>query len=264
MRGAAFLVLCLLASSPAPARESAPLTVSELAKLSDGQVARRIFGPLAPDLFVSIRPGTATARWRGERIWFWTRPREDRSNPGLCRTDRMIVSLEPVGTKPTGDRLVRLASIETRTYFIVRNPALAERGSGTPKELEGLEAACAALDPRRDSIPADSGWQLMKALSLANELGAAARAGRAPVPIDCTRLRFSGPPPRDEAECLKEISGLSERLVAGVRSCGERPALDGSCISVQAANRFISFVLDHDRKMVRVSIEGMEDLSSSE
>jgi hypothetical protein len=259
--GAAFAGLCLLAT-PALAREPGPLTASEVVKLSDEQLVHRIFGPLATNLFVGVRPREERLHRPSWTIWFWTRAHEDSLNPGICETTRIIVELDRgLGSDPKNPALV-LRSIETQSAFIIQNRAFADRGFGfEPKELEGLDAACQSLDPSRDAIPADNSWQLMKAYAFANALGAAARAGRAPVPIDCTRIHFSGPPPSSEAECLKEISRLSERTVYSVTSCGAGPLAGGDCIRIQSDDWFIYVQLDRGQEMTRVAIEGMEDLN---
>jgi hypothetical protein len=259
---AAFAGLCLLAS-PTLAREAGPLAASEVVKLSDEQLARRIFGPLASNLFVSNRPRETNALQRSWDVWFWTRAHEDSLNPGICETTRIIVRLERGLGGTRNDPVLMLRGIETQSAFIIQNRAFADRGFGfEPKELEGLEAACQALDPGRDAIPADNSWQLMKAIEFANQLGTAARAGRAPVPIDCTRIHFSAPPPSSEAECLKEISSLSERTVYSVTSCGQGPLAGGDCIRIQSDDWFIYVQLDSAQNMTRVAIEGVEDTNA--
>ena len=256
--GAAFAALFLLAG-PTLARAEAPLRLSEIVKLPDDQLARRIFGPLASNLFVTNRPRETSALRFNWDLWFWMRAREDSLTPGICASTRIIVHLERGLGGDRTDPVVALRDIETQTTFLVQNRAFADRGSGfEPKELEGLDAACQSADPRW-SLPADSSWQLMKAFQFANQLGAAARAGRSAVPIDCTRIHFSGPPPASESECLKQIAGLSEKMVDGVASCGEGPLANGDCIRVQTYEWFIYFQLDRSQKMTRVAIQGVED-----
>lgn len=263
MRGAAALIGLALVAAPAAARDAGPLKWSELAKLSDDQLARRIFGPLAGNLVVGPRSRVDRFR-RDSSVWFWTRPRKDWLRPGICSTDRTIVALEVVpGSSHGDDSTLAISRIQTDTYYLVQNRAFADRGGYgfTPKELAGLDAACAEANPL-DATQADDGAQLMTAFKIANELGSAARAGRAPAPIDCSHIHFSGPAPASEAECLKEISRLSEKSVDAVQSCGEGPVLSGTCIRIQTTDSFIYVLLDREEKMVRVAIEGIEDTRS--
>ena len=258
---AAFAALFLLAT-PALARDEAPLRLSERVKLPGDQLARRIFGPLSSNLLVANRPREVSALRFNWDVWFWTRAHEDTLTPGICASTRIIVHLERGLGGDRNDPVVALRDIETQATFLIQNRAFADRGFGfEPKELAGLEPACQAADPRW-SIPADSSWQLMKAFEVANALGAAARAGRAPVPIDCTRIHFAGPPPASEAECLKQISSLSEKIVVGVASCGEGPLSTGDCIRIQTFDWFIYIQLDRAQKMVRAAFEGVEDTSA--
>lgn len=253
-----------LAAAPAEVPGQRPLRESELTTLSDSELAGRIFGPLAAALVVGPRL-RAHPIGRGGEVWFWTRARKDGLKPGICATDRTIVSLEPVpGTGAGGDPGLAIRGIRTDTYFLIANRAFAERGFGfTPNELAGLDAACARLNPR-DGTQADSSWQLMKAFELANQLGSVARAGRATFPLDCSRIHFFGPAPASETECLKEISRLGERLVDAVRSCGEGPVLSGACIRIQTPDWFIYVLLDREQKMVRAAVEGIEDTRAIE
>jgi hypothetical protein len=266
MRLAAALLALLLAATPAGARDPAPLTRSDLTSLSDEALARRIFGPLAADLSVSNRP-TGSARLQGDSwVWFWTRPRKDWLRDGLCVTDRMIVRLTPAPMSLGDNPALRLHSIQADSNYIIRDRKMANRLSGfEPKEREGQDEACASLDPRRDSRPAESGWQLMKALEIVEALGDAARTGRAPVPIDCTHLRFSGPPAADESECLEALSTLRENSIAAVKSCADSEVTGGICIRVQTWDWFLYFVLSWGKQEVeRVIVHGIEDTSSIE
>jgi hypothetical protein len=264
MRLAAALLVLLLAAAPAWAGEPRPLTRSDVKSLSDEALAKRIFGPLAAGLFVS-RPTMSSRTWEGAQIWFWTRPRKDWLRDGLCVTDRLTVRLSPAPMAVTRDPAMQVSGIETETNYIVRDREMATRLTGfDPKELVGQDEACARLDPRRDSTPAENGWQLMKALEVVEELGAAARAGRAPVPVDCTQLRFSGPP-ASEPECLKALSTLGRHSVAAIQSCGDPVVTRDLCIRVQTWEWFIYFVLDWGhQKMERVIVQGIEDNSAIE
>jgi hypothetical protein len=262
----AALLLALFAAAPATASEPEPLKRSELTTLSEEALARRIFGPLASDLYVTNMTREGGRRWSDAWVWFWTTPRKDWLRAGLCVADRMIVRLTPdrlaIGENPA----MRIASVQTETVYIVRDREMATRLSGfDPKELEGQDQACAKLDPRRNSIPAESGWQLMSAFEMVKKLGDAARAGRAPAPIDCSRLNFNRDPPASEAECLAEFKTLGETSVASTRECADSIVSGTYCIRVQTFDSFIYFVLRwKDQEMERVIVQGVEDTSAIE
>jgi hypothetical protein len=262
----AALMLALLAAAPAEARQPAPLTRSEIKTLSEEALARRIFGPLGADLYATNMTRESGRPWEGARIWFWTKPRKDWLRDGLCVADRTIVYLAPdllaVGNNPP----LRIAAMETETVYIVRDRKMATKLSGfDPDELKGQDEACAKLDPRRDSIAAESGWQLMTAFELMKKLGDGARAGRTAVPIDCKQIDFSGPPPASEAECLTRLSSLGEASVAATRDCAEAQATGTYCIRVQTYDSFIYFFLSFPgQDLERVIVRGMEDTSSIE
>lgn len=263
MRLAAF-ALAFLAAAPAAAGEAAPLTRSEIAGLSDEALARRILGPLAAaDLYVTNMTRDYARPWEGATIWFWTRPRKDWLRNGLCVADRTIVYLAPDRLAVGKDPALRIASMESQTVYIVRDRKMAARLTGfDPDELKGQDEACAKLDPRRDEIPADSGWQLMEAFELTARLGGAARAGKAPVPIDCSHVDFSGPPPENEAECLSRLTGLYDSSVEATADCADPIATGKHCIRVQTYDRFIYFILrSPGQDLERIVVQGMEDTS---
>ena len=255
------ILIALLAAAPTAAREPAPLTRSELQTLPEEQLARRIFGPLGDDLYVTNMTREGGRRWEGGRIWFWTKPRKDWLRDGLCVSDRMIVHLAPdrfaVGENPA----LHIAGIETETAYIVRDRKMATKLTGfDPEELKGQDEACAKLDPRSDSIPAESGWQLMTAFELMKKLGDGAREGRAPVPIDCTHIDFGGPAPASEAECLTRLSPLGESSVRATADCADPIATARYCIRVQTYDRFIYFILrSPSQELERIVVQGMED-----
>lgn len=262
----AAILLALLAAAPAAAREPAPLMRAELATLSEEALGRRIFGPLAADLYVTNMTRQTGRPWEGGRVWFWTKPRKDWLRDGLCVSDRMIVYLAPDPLAIDKNPAMRIGAVQTETVYIVRDRKMATKLTGfDPKELEGQDEACASLDPRRNSIAADSGWQLMSAFELVKNLGEAARAGRAPVPIDCSGLNFNREPPATVAECLAEFKSLGEHSVAATKECADSIVSGTHCIRVQTSDSFLYFVLRRqDQEMERVIVEDIPDTSAIE
>lgn len=257
----------LLAASPAAAQPAppahGPLTYGELRALPDEALARRLFGALAPDFVLSPRldwPSRPLASRRAT-IWAWTRPRPS-YGWGLCETDRSILTFQPDFLRSGADHenpAMRLARIETKTYYIILDRALAEgRTRPDPDRPGAWGAGCGTRDPRRGGVVADYPHQLMRAYALVNELGAAARAGRAHVPLDCSRMRWRGPEPADEAACLRELRGLGDHSVAWVSEC-RGIAGAANCIRVLDGEIFIHFSLNPGQQPIAIRIEGVED-----
>ena len=271
MRGGLWLAL-LLVASPSPAQPAppanGPLTYGELRTLPDEALARRLFGALAPDIVLGIRLGWPSSPVIMQRanIWAWTRPRPS-YRWGLCETDRSVLSFERDHLRGGANRenpAMRLARIETKTYYIIHDRDLAEgRTRPDPERSGAWGAGCATRDPRRDGVPADNPHQLMRAYALVNELGAAARAGRAHVPIDCSYMRWPGPQPIGEAECLRELRHLGNPWVGWVSGCrGIAAAAD--CIRVLGGEIFVEFSLNRGQRPIAIAILGVEDNSAVE
>ncbi len=265
----ALALLLMAAPMPAGAQlelpPSAPsIRLSELRDLPDRQLVRRVLGPLELFPYVSHRGKEDMSAYRGgANLWFWTRPRAS-DQAGICRTDRLIVYFQ-IPLLYVGDRkdpAMVPAGFDLQTYYIVENrkEALALFSSGKRKAFE-LDAACGKLDPRRDGIPAGRAFQLARALELIEALGAAARAGRALAPLDCTHLNWNAEPPADEAACLKELTVLGERSVDWVRDCLPKRAAPGGCTQVMAHRWFIEFDHDVGGDPIRIVIEAQEDMS---
>lgn len=265
MMRAALALLMALAAAPAAAAQPPPLTWSRLHAAPDEELVRHMFGDLAAFPVVSNRPEARPTRYMARRasIWFWTRPRAS-DHYGLCETDRLIVTFEAPPLSGLADPVMAPRRFDLKTYFIVLDRARA-REARRPDTAESIaqEPRCAALDPRRDSIPADYGGQLMQAFALVAALGDGARAGRAPAPLDCSAWLTGVTPPADEATCLRELVRLRESSAVWVDRCHGGPPL-GNCIRVLAPPWFIHFELDQRQVPVRIVVEGIEDTSSIE
>lgn len=263
MRAALLALVALTAAAPAWSEPPPPLRLSQLSSLSDAALVRRMFGDLAAFPIVSWRPERRVYRSPQQRaeIWFWTRPRaSDRA--GLCETDRMIVGFVAAELTIGPDPVMEPRRFDLQTYYIIRDRSRARALSGSDRPE--AEQACAALDPRRDGIPADYPWQLMKALELVADLGAGARAARAPAPLDCAGMDPNGfGPPIDAAACLPELRGLYENSVVWVSQCHGGPP-GGDCIRVQVSSRFIEFELSPGQSPVRIVVRGIQDTSAVE
>lgn len=260
---AALVGLLVAACETTPIASTADtITRGDLIRLPDEVLARRLFGAVGDDLFVGYRNRNRLGRsLHGDVLWFWTRPHHT-MRPGVCVSEWLIVSLEAdsVGL-PSQRQTLRLRSINRNLVHIVVDRAMARRLSGFDEdELRRARARCAEADPRRDSIPSDSPWQLMKAFELIGALGEEARQGRALAPIDCTRFEFSGPP-TSEAECLAALARLSEGSVHWTQDCAEAVVIGGPCIRVQTSDWFIYLVMRQDQQLERIIVQGMEDMS---
>lgn len=263
MRLPALLLALLPAGGTALAQPAAPpVTLSELRTLSGEALARRLFGPLAPDMFVTpsrnSRPYDLLLA--GENVWAWTRPiPADRA--GLCRSDRLILHFRTADFARGRDGPMRLHAILGQTYYFVVDRARMMEGGGPPPETMD---ACRALNPlRAQGIPADNSWQLDRALTLMERLGSEARAGRALAPLDCTHMYWHREQPADEAACLRELRYVGPQTANWVSECRGVPAAAG-CIRVLASEMFIEFSLNQGQDPIAITIRGVEDNSAVE
>ena len=243
--------------------EPGSIPLDEFRTLPDAEFARRALGPLGLFPFVSHRetdPGRIALH--PESVWFWSRPRPS-DQPGVCASDRLIVQFRPtgfrgaqVGMQPTG--------VGLQTYFIIQDEAVARQLSGHPMDWRTRMAlVCPELDPRRiGSTAADSAFQLMMARKLVEQLGVAATAGRAPAPLDCSRMHWQGDPPADEAACLREMTWLRADSVNWVQNCWPRREAPGGCIQVQTSRWFIEFDQAVGGDPIRIVVNGIEDNSA--
>jgi hypothetical protein len=264
----ALALLLLVGPEPAEAQEldlpalRPSIPMSELQTLPERELARRVLGPLEPFPYVGHR-GFSALHGMGT-IWFWSEARAG-GHAGICRTDRLTVSFEtsPVSHRDRDNPAMSPARFDMQAYYVVEDEKEAF-GPYSPAERNrwALDAACRKRDPRRDSIPADSGRQLVQALTLVDALGAAARQGRPLAPIDCTHFYWNEPGPTEKS-CLAELSRLGRSSVHWVKTCRPRREAPGGCINVMVEDRFIEFDLSTGGEPIRIVIEAMEDMSQA-
>ena len=265
MRRLALLMLALFAASSAGAQQPGAVRLSELRRASDEELVRLFFGPVGAFPYVGYRDrsnlGNGLIRQRAS-LWFYSQARAtDRA--GVCRTERLSIMLERVGPGDRDDPMMQPRQFDLQPIFIVENRDEARRLTNPTSRSRGeLEQACAGLDPRRDGIPADYPFQLMQALELIESLGEGARAGRAVMPLDCTRLYWNGPP-ADEATCLRELAVLRESNVGWVQHCAPQREAPGGCIQVLIHDWFIEFDMNLDQTPRRAVVNAAEDLSQA-
>ena len=260
----AALLVALLAPFAAAAQQPAAATLAQLQRAPDEELVRLFFGAAATFPHVGYRePSRFSVLSRRPSLWFYSRARADYA--GVCRTDRLVVSLDRVPGSDRQNPSFRPRDFALHPIYIVENRAEA---FGTiahteQRPLHERDAACDALDPQRGGIPADNAFQLVQALRHVEALGEGARAGRAIAPLDCSRINWNGDPPADEAACLRALSVLREHHVGWIRQCPPRRPAPGGCIQVLANDWWIEFDLDPGQEPIRVVIEGVEDMSQS-
>lgn len=268
MRHILVLFTLLAAATAAEAQEGGSLApgavpLSQLRNASDDALVRLFFGPVRAFPYAGYRDRERMALTpRRISLTFHSQARaSDRA--GLCRTERMTIMLErEMIPTSRADPAMRPVGFDLQSIFIVENRGEAGRlGNPTRRAPHERDAACIALDPRRDGIPAESSYQLMRALELTAALGAAARDGRALVPVDCSRMNSNGDPPADEAACLRELAALREDHVVWVQGCLAAREAPGGCIQVMTRNWCVEFDMNRDQSPRRAVIEGFEDLS---
>ncbi len=251
---------------PAAAQQPGAVRLSELGRATDEELVGLFFGRVGAFPYVGYRdPSSFTGGMirRRASLWFYSQARAtDRA--GVCRTERLSITLERVFGGDRDDPMMQPRHFDLQPIFIVENREEARRLTNPTRRSFGeLQEACARLDPRRDGIPADYPFQLMKALELIEALGEGARAGRAAMPIDCSGMNWNGPPPPDEAACLRELTVLRESGVGWVQRCEPRREAPGGCIQVLIGDWWIEFDMNLNQTPKRAVIKAVEDLSQA-
>lgn len=238
------LLLALLSAGGAAFAQgtSASFALSELRTASGAVLARRLFGALAPDMFVQPARGigTANAYRHGAQVWAWTRPVAE--IPGLCRTDRLILDFRAAAGGRRGDPRMRLRGVNGRTHYIVTDRARLDAGGNLPP---GEEAACRAVDPLgTDRLFADNSMQLREALQLLDAL----RAGRLSAPLDCA-----------SEGCREAVTALGSAALRGVAHCQVEPGAN-ACLRIETPDWTVAFLLDGARRAVHVRAEAVDNI----
>jgi hypothetical protein len=230
MRRAGALLPIALASAPAVAAEKpVPLTKESVRTMAPEELARRVFGDLGHVMYplpYSEPRGSGVSTMPLRALWFLTRPRRS-YRAGLCETDRIAVAFEPVPYSLGRDPAVRPYRFEKYENHFVQDFAKARTGDpvGDEEDEAALESACAATDPRNvNIIVASSPFEIVAGLDSLADLVEAAKAGRAPAPLDC---RDESGEPITETECLKNLARLEPGKLyhaTFVEGCGRKDA----------------------------------------
>jgi hypothetical protein len=262
---AALLILLSAAAAPAAPRGEGSATIgtlrlAQVRNADDAALVRLVFGRLAPFPYPAYRGGIEHRR-PGENValWFYSEARAG-GRAGVCRTERLIVVLEPVRGSARDNPLLRPAGFDLQSHYIVENDREArERSGGRTRNLPELDAACRALDPRRDGTPAESAFQLVNAIELMEQLGAEARSGRLSVPLVCDAAGFSFDPPENDAACLARFAGYGRPHVDWVQSCRPRREAEGGCLLILSGQHWLEFDLMAGQRLARVVVRGVEE-----
>jgi hypothetical protein len=260
--------LLLLAASPAAADEGGGLQpravpLSRLKEASDDELVGLFFGTLRTFPYVGYRDRDSMTAIHGFTLLRFYGPARATDRAGVCRTDQLSITLRRTVSGGLRDPLMQPVAFDLQPLFIIENRHEADRLTNpTKRSLGERDAACLALDPRRDGIPADYPYQLMTALQLVESLGAGARAGRAATPIDCRLMNGNGPPPADDAACLRELASLYDVSVRWVRTCQPQREAPGGCIQVMTHSWWIEFDMNLNQTPRRAVVTGIEDYSA--
>jgi hypothetical protein len=203
----AFLAL-LMTAGPAFAAEPPPLNWGRVRDLPPEALARQLFGEVGRIMYlrpIQLPDLTRYPDLALRSLTFLTRPRAS-YRAGVCETDSVTVEFEPVPSALGPDPPVQPSRFELSTQFIVQDLAKVREGRSSDDDRPALERACRAIDPRQVSlVAAESEYEVTGAVGLLAELVVAARAGRAPAPLECRSL--AGEALR-EADCLRNIARL--------------------------------------------------------
>jgi hypothetical protein len=189
------------------------------------EIVRQLFGEMGRILFPITPIAQRSLPLRGIRaLHFYTRP-YGAGLAGICQTDMIVVTFEPVpGSGLRDDSPVQPSRIYRydNSYFVADLPR-------TRKREVDHEGSCSGIDPRTmPLIVASRSGEVVDAVADFADLIDAARAGRASVQLDCRSPRGE---PLDQAGCLKLLARYRpERIhsIATVPGCG-RAARDAYC-----------------------------------
>lgn len=267
MRILALLLVLLSAGGAALAqRGGVVITKNEVRAAAPETVTRRIFGGIAP-LMLPLpdrgRPGVRPRRPL-RQLAFFTLPNAANA-AGLCRTEFVVVEFAPTGPPAGADTRVQPRRITSAPAYFVRDPARLRAGHPNEDEAEdedeeSIAAACAATDPRRvHIISAPDDHQVETALRLLLDLAEATRAGRAPVPLDCSDYLPTDPAPA-EARCLAEFARLGTEHILQTRLCD--PPVPAVCHQIDTGDSAIYLTMNATNqrlagaKMVAMIVSG--------
>lgn len=210
VRLAATLLLFLLGAAPAPAADKpVPLTWESVSKMTDEELARRVFGDLGHIMYPRPRGGRSLARFPPalRKLEFLTRPRAS-YRAGLCETDTIHVGFERVGFALGDDPPVRPYRFDKYENHFIQDFKAARTGEPLADEeaRSDLDLACREIDPRtKRLIVASSAFEVVDGLDSLADLIEAAKEKRALAPLEC--VDRSGEPV-SEANCLVRLSHL--------------------------------------------------------
>lgn len=242
------------------------IRMSELRDLPERDVVRRVLGPLELFPYLGHRSSRDFHEILGlARLSFWSTAR-GAGHAGICRSQQLKVAFTRafVPSMERDDPTMRSAGFDLDDYYFIENETEAFGPySEKQRPAHELETACRKLDPRRRmATKAPSAFHLIRAGTLVESLGAAARSGKAPAPLDCARFHWNGEAP-SEAECLRALSLLHRESVRLVRECSTRRAAPGGCVMVLTPDHFIEFDLSGGGQPIRIVIEAPEDMSQA-
>ena len=231
----------LLAASPAAAQPAppahGPLTYDELRALPDEALTRRLFGALAPDIVLSIRPD-----WPSRPLALRRASHLGVDTPapllgaGLCETDRSILyfraglSEERRGSRKSGDapRPDRDQDLLYRPRPRPRRRAYAAR-SGASRRLGGRLRRARSPARRRSrglSPSVDAGLCAGQRARRGRPRRTGACAARLqPHALERAAARRRGRVPARAARLGQSFGGLGQRVP---RHCGPRPIASAS------------------------------------
>jgi hypothetical protein len=223
------------------------ITKTEARSMGEESLTRRLFGGLAPIVLpVPDRgqPGVRPTEPLRE-LSFFTVPVSS-GVPGLCKTEKIMVELTPVGASAGADTPVRPRRFISESALVVRDWAqLLAYPRGTQDRDQARDnAACALIDPRSARIIwARSDYAFLESLTLFQEFIGTVQNGREPLSLDCSGVAGSETPLNDQ-QCRDRFIALDPRAVTGISTC-DRPSAIG-CQRIEFDDYWFDFIRGSD------------------
>jgi hypothetical protein len=227
----ALVAVWLAPLQPGPGTIPGTITAAQLESTPPEEMVRRLFGDLSHIIFPAYSSQQVIRPPFGIRaLHFYTRP-YGAGLAGICQTDTIIVTFEPVpGYVRSDDPPVRPARIHRydNSYFV------ADLARTRKREVDH-EGSCSSIDPRTvPLIVASRSGEVVDAVADFADLIDSDRAGRATVQLDCQSPAGQA---LDQRGCLTLLARYRpERihLITTVPGCG-RGATDAYCHRIETS-----------------------------
>jgi hypothetical protein len=232
------VLLAVLGSAGAVAREPAPITKREARDLPARQVERRVMAQLSHIL--------TEERWDRRKpparpltdMDFVTQPRAT-SVPNLCQVDRLRVSFRPTRSeKGDADTPVRADGFTADHYFHFREAPKAYHGDAADYQRARNPSECADVDFGKDDFfNAPDEETATDGYYVAQRAIEEILKGKADLPVECDKYWYE-----KESSCADIVGKLKETSIDSIDKCDAEEAALARCYEIYIGDRLARIV----------------------